>query len=126
MEHIVKCQAEYFDAVERGDKLFEVRCDDRVPIYTVGDTLRMLRCEDGQATGKTLSRKITYVYRGQYCRGGYCILSLEPERAALPPGEFTCAGCRHERSRTLEPCHSCRRNPRRLAQYEDSYAPKTG
>ena len=40
-EHIIKCAPAYFDAIERGDKTFEVRRDDRG--YQKGDTLILQR-----------------------------------------------------------------------------------
>ncbi|MEO0859200.1 MAG: DUF3850 domain-containing protein [Pseudomonadota bacterium] len=40
-EHILKTWPEYWDAVQRGDKTFEVRKDDRG--YAVGDVLILQR-----------------------------------------------------------------------------------
>lgn len=40
-EHILKCHPVYFDAIERGDKTFEIRRDDRG--FQKGDTLILQR-----------------------------------------------------------------------------------
>ena len=45
MNHELKCWPEFFDAVDRGDKTFEVRRDDRG--FQVGDTLRLHRYRPG-------------------------------------------------------------------------------
>lgn len=45
MRHELKCEAEFFDAVERGDKTFEIRRNDRN--YQVGDTILLRRTADG-------------------------------------------------------------------------------
>lgn len=43
-EHWLKTVGIYWDAVERGEKLFEVRLNDR--FYQAGDTVRLLRLDD--------------------------------------------------------------------------------
>lgn len=78
-EHDLKCWPEYFRDVERGDKPFDLRKDDRD--YQPYDTLR-LREWDPRAkdyTGRECRREITYVLRGPLPWGlaeGFAILGL--------------------------------------------------
>jgi hypothetical protein len=62
-EHELKTWPAYFDAVERGDKMFEVRLDDRN--FAVGDVLRLREwCPTrGDYTGREAKRRVTYVLR---------------------------------------------------------------
>ena len=61
MEHELKCWPEYYDAVECGDKPFEIRKWDRP--YRVGDTLLLRRWDPSMQdyTGQQMRRKITYL-----------------------------------------------------------------
>lgn len=68
-EHELKCWPEYYDAVERGDKPFEIRKWDRP--YQVGDTL-LLRRYDPRVqdyTGQQMRKKITYLLDLTYLPG---------------------------------------------------------
>lgn len=77
-EHMVKCWPAYYDAIERGDKTFDVRRDDRG--YQKGDTLSLHRYEIGFGyhTGCILKRQITYVLTGgQFgIEPGFVVLAL--------------------------------------------------
>lgn len=81
--HKVKCWTEYFDAIGRGEKTFEVRLNDRN--YKIGDRLVLSEWDpDREAyTGRSLSFRITYVLPGGNfgIQDGYCVLSIQPERA---------------------------------------------
>lgn len=44
IEHILKCHPVYFDAIERGEKTFEIRRDDRA--FQKGDTLILQRTRE--------------------------------------------------------------------------------
>jgi len=92
--HELKCWPEFFDAIERGDKTFEVRRDDRG--FCVGDTLwlrewlRVARVVDGQAegdyTGRDLRRRVTYVLTGFGVERGFVCMGLSaPPRAVAAP-----------------------------------------
>jgi hypothetical protein len=84
--HELKCHPEPFQAVKRGDKLFEFRKDDRD--FRVGDTLRLREWIPdggwingykvwGHYTGRECARTITYIIReGFGIPEGYCIMSL--------------------------------------------------
>lgn len=100
IEHIVKCWPDYYDAIERGDKPFDVRRDDRG--YQKGDTLVLQRTQprdkftvdyDGYGKAKhELRRKITYILTGgQFgLEPGYVVLGLEmpASRGALNEAAF--------------------------------------
>lgn len=59
--HEVKCLPEYFQAVKRGDKTFEIRYNDRD--YQVGDTLIICEWDNDrqQFTGDRVTRTISYM-----------------------------------------------------------------
>ena len=76
MTHILKIQPEYYEAVLAGTKRFEVRRDDRVPRYAVGDTLILEEFADGAYTGRDITVFVDYIYRGALCLDGYCIMSI--------------------------------------------------
>lgn len=95
--HELKCWPEYFEAVQSGDKPFEVRKWDRP--YAVGDTL-LLREYDPEAqdyTGRELTRTISYLLDLTYLPGdntphfaGYVVLGLirpAPENRWIPVSE---------------------------------------
>jgi hypothetical protein len=87
VEHVVKCWPVYYDAIERGDKPFDVRRDDRG--YQKGDTLKLQRTRETNLSevrydynGKVrneIVRKITYVLTGgQFgIEPGYVVLGLK-------------------------------------------------
>ena len=77
--HELKTIDRYFDAVERGDKTFEVRRNDRA--FQTGDLLVLVRIEEGFTalrTGETLKKRVTYLLQGgQFgIEPGYCVLGL--------------------------------------------------
>ena len=87
VEHKLKCQWQYFDAIVAGDKMFEVRKDDRA--FQKGDILELTRTD---STGNTeyypnpknlhdiprIRLEITYVYNGGAggLQPGYVVLGL--------------------------------------------------
>lgn len=87
-EHILKTLPEYWDAVERGEKTFEVRRDDRG--FQRGDTVTLVRL-DRYASGavfeshKRLRFTIGWVLTGgQFgLEPGYVAFSLHREPAAI-------------------------------------------
>ena len=64
IEHDLKCQPPFFEAVRCGDKPFEVRKDDRD--YRVGDTLilREWRLDWKDYTGRMVRKRVTYKLAG--------------------------------------------------------------
>jgi ASC-1-like (ASCH) protein len=61
MEHKLKIQPQYFEAVFSGEKSFEIRKNDRN--FQVGDTLLLQEFipETQSYTGQFVERKITYI-----------------------------------------------------------------
>lgn len=76
MTHHLKIHPEYYEAVLAGAKRFEVRKDDRTPRYAAGDTLILEEFADGAYTGRDAAVFVDYIYRGELCRDGYCIMSI--------------------------------------------------
>lgn len=76
MTHHLKIQSEYYEAVLAGTKRFEVRKDDRTPRYAVGDMLILAELADDTYTGRDAAVLVDYIYRGELCRDGYCIMSI--------------------------------------------------
>ncbi len=79
MTHELKILPEFFQAVKRGDKRFELRKKDRN--YQVGDMLILQEWTGGEYTGESIARFITYVYIGKGKYGlaeGYCVLGIDP------------------------------------------------
>ena len=64
--HYIKAETENFQAVERGEKLFEVRKNDRD--YKKYDMVHLQECVDGNITGRQLDPlEIKHIfYGGQY------------------------------------------------------------
>lgn len=74
-----KVLPEYFAALKRREKTFELRKDDSD--YQVGDMLRLCEFDGEKYTGNVVMRQITYILRDcpQYgLQPGYCILAVQP------------------------------------------------
>lgn len=80
MKHIEKkCLPEYYQAVRKRIKTFEIRKDDSD--YEVGDILELYEWDGEKYTGHKISREITYILRDAPEYGlaeGYCILAIQP------------------------------------------------
>ena len=79
--HMLKIVPAYFEPVNDGRKTFEVRSiEDRD--FGVGDTLWLREWKDGDYTGRSCRRTITFILAGapQFVPQGYAILGLYPER----------------------------------------------
>ncbi len=75
--HYLKTETEYYQAVERGDKTFEIRINDRG--YSVGDMIYLKEVVRGKSTGRELpSYEITYILGGGHygIKRGWCVLAL--------------------------------------------------
>lgn len=87
-EHIVKCWPDYFGAIERGEKKFDVRRDDRG--YQKGDTLVLKKFDPkiggymlgernvSESSASSCSKRIRYVLTGgQFgIEPGYVVLGF--------------------------------------------------
>ena len=75
MIHELKLRKEFFDYVRLGIKKFEIRKDDRG--FNVGDTLVLKEIDEaGSETGRYLVRQVDYIYSGELCLTGYCVMSI--------------------------------------------------
>ena len=83
--HELKTLAPYWDAVNRGEKTFEVRRDDRG--YRKGDVLKLHRLRsdmpthydmDDEFQKRTITKRITYILTGGQLgiEPGYVVLGL--------------------------------------------------
>lgn len=77
--HELKCAPEFFDALLRGVKPFEIRRNDR--FYIVGDFLFIREFSqegEGRYTGRAVARRVTYIYKGNQVHEGYVVLGVVP------------------------------------------------
>lgn len=75
IEHDVKTASNFFEDSKSGKKPFELRKNDRG--YKVGDFLKMRKYKDGEYTGETIRKEITYVLEEfEGLKPGYCILGV--------------------------------------------------
>ena len=79
-QHELKILPEYFEAIERGEKNFEVRFNDRN--FAKGDFL-LLREHDGICyTGRQMTTEVTYLLDNPtYCKEGYVIMAIKKVEA---------------------------------------------
>lgn len=63
-EHDLKVWPQFFDAIDSGSKLFEIRKNDRG--YQVGDSLRLREYAPGpdEYTGREVRRRVLYMLNG--------------------------------------------------------------
>ena len=74
--HYVKILPEYYIAVDKGIKTFEIRFNDRN--YKVGDILHLQEFCGGQYTSRELTREICYMIDDpNYCKEGFVVLGLK-------------------------------------------------
>lgn len=77
--HVLKTETKYYQAVERGEKTFELRKNDRD--FKVGDMIYLKEIVNGIETGRQLPPKeIIYIFMDfdivDGLKSGYCILQL--------------------------------------------------
>lgn len=75
MLHDLKIDPEYIDDIKFFEKGFEIRKDDRP--YEKGDYLWLRGWSEGNYTEEEVLVKVKYIYRGELCRDGYCIMATE-------------------------------------------------
>ena len=80
MTHKLKILSKYFNDILSRKKTFEVRFDDRD--YKENDKLLFREIDEinYDYTGREVCVDVLYVLRGDYCKTGYCIMSIQ-----LPP-----------------------------------------
>ncbi len=89
-EHSLKTWPEFFQAIERGDKTFEVRKNDRG--FQRGDTLFLREWDPnkslpghgpGKYTGNEFVVKVTYVLNGFGIEPGHVVMGIKLVRSKL-------------------------------------------
>lgn len=78
MLHDCKILPEHFNNILAGLKSFEIRKDDRDPPYHPGDELMLREWSDGAYTGRWVRAEVPLVLRSEFCRPGYCTMSIYP------------------------------------------------
>jgi hypothetical protein len=74
--HTLKIIPEYYRAIERGDKTFEVRKNDRN--FQVYDILELKEFFGGEYSGRYINAEVTYILDDQeYCKEGYVIMGIK-------------------------------------------------
>lgn len=77
MVHAVKIEPEYFCDYKFGEKLFEIRKNDRP--YKVGDFLALNEYDGEAYTGRCSIAVIIYILDDpEYCKTGYVTLGIMP------------------------------------------------
>jgi hypothetical protein len=81
--HYIKCETEYFQAIEQAKKTFEVRKNDRS--YQQHDILHLKESVDGIEIGRVITASVSYIMYGGHhgLDDGYCIMSIKKEGEAL-------------------------------------------
>lgn len=73
--HRLKLAKMFFDAVDTGNKSFELQKNDRN--YQIGDALELHEMSDGEETGRVTEKQVIYIMEGfKGLEEGYCILGL--------------------------------------------------
>lgn len=76
--HNLKILPEHFMAIERGDKTFEVRFNDRN--YRKHDILHLQEWFGGEYSGRELAVAVTGIYDNpEYCKEGFVIMSIKKD-----------------------------------------------
>ena len=76
MTHELKIRPEYFEAIVRGDKTFEVRYNDRN--YQLHDILELQEHDGENYTGRIIKAEVTYLLdHPGYCKEGYVIMAIK-------------------------------------------------
>lgn len=74
--HYLKILPEYYGAIERGDKSFEVRYNDRN--YQLHDILHLQEYCGGEYTGRYIDATVCYIMRNpRFCKEGFVIMQLK-------------------------------------------------
>jgi len=109
--HELKCLPMFFNEVEAGRKLFEVRENDRP--FAVGDTIILLEYDNKleEYTGRQCSVIITYILIDDFSgvQDGYCVLGIAHKQEMSRKSS-------QEKTLALHPCPACGDTLARLHQ----------
>lgn len=74
--HYIKIKPEYYRAIERGDKTFEVRFNDRN--YQKYDILHLREWNGGEYTRRYIDAEVTYILDDpKFCKEGYVVMAIK-------------------------------------------------
>ena len=74
--HQIRILPEYFQAIESGEKTFEMRFNDRN--YHVHYILHLREWSDGEYTGREMEVEVTWLLDNpDYCKEGYVIMAIK-------------------------------------------------
>lgn len=74
--HFIKIMPEYYRAIERKEKTFEVRRNDRS--YQKYDVLHLQEWAGDAYTGREITAEVTYILDNpDYCKEGYVVMSIK-------------------------------------------------
>lgn len=79
MIHELKTLPEYFEAIIKGEKLFEIRKNDR--FFQVGDLLALneFDIKNVSYTGRSCIVYIDYILNSEeFCKSGFVVMSIKP------------------------------------------------
>ena len=75
-QHDLKILPEYFEAIVKGEKNFEVRFNDRN--FAMGDILLLREHDGNRYTGRQITTEVTYLLDNpDYCKEGYVIMAIK-------------------------------------------------
>mgnify|MGYP002526667840 CR=1 FL=1 len=73
--HYIKIKPEYYRAIERGEKNFEVRFNDRD--YKKYDVLHLQEWVGGEYTRREITADVSYILDDpDYCKDGFVVMGL--------------------------------------------------
>lgn len=73
--HYLKIKPEYYRAIEKGEKSFEVRNNDRD--FQKWDVLHLQEYCGGEYTGREIIADVPYILNDpNYCKEGYVVMQL--------------------------------------------------
>lgn len=74
--HYLKILPEYYRAIEKGEKTFEVRYNDRD--FKLYDVLHLQEWLNGGYTGREITATVTYLLDdNNFCKEGYVIMAIK-------------------------------------------------
>ena len=76
MDHELKLYSKYFDAILTGEKMFEIRKNDRG--FRVGDTILLREWDNIKYSGREMKVVITYICDDKFVElsQGYAVLGI--------------------------------------------------
>lgn len=75
-QHYLKIKPEYYRAIAKGVKNFEVRYNDRN--FHVGDMLHLQECVKDEYTGREILAEVTYLLDDPtFCKEGYVVMAIK-------------------------------------------------